>query len=283
MVKTKLKHFILIFMLMVLAFCFCGCSSVTACVITNEDNTIDEFVSITLDTNAILESGRTILEVKNYIYDLSYSKAENMCDDLNSKINTHLFLGVTEETAKILNSYKNGMQVITSTWQDNNLTIGVRYSSPEIYKYYYNIEENTNPQYQIEEHYLYNKVYYYGYSIYVKHFSLYNSVKNDINYNMPELASVGNCELLYTYVTESGREHSDANYVNKVDSKYYHTWVVDENKIDKPIMIYYNIANTGNWIILGVIISLAVCLILLIIGLVISKINRKKLKNNKNN
>jgi len=282
MVKKLFKPISVILMLVIMALTFSACASVRAQVITNADNTIDEVVSISLNAEEILNAGKSIKEVQDYIYKLSYAKADEMCDALNDKINTDLFLGVTEETAEILQTYKNGMEVVKADWQNNQFTIGVRFKNADVYKYYYGItEENNKPKYYAEEHFLYTKIYFYANTMYTKHHALYESVKQQFSLEMPELVAVDNCELLYTYVTESRREHSDADYIQKIGNEYYHTWIVEdaENEI---ITIYYNVANSGIYIIICIAIVLIVTLILLLVGLIITINKRKKLKNNEN-
>ena len=81
-------------------------------------------------------------------------------------------------------------------------------------------------------------------------------------------------QLLYTYKTESRREHSDADYVVEQDGYYYHTWVVDSDNVEKQIMFYYNIANAEIFIVLGIAISIGVGASLIVISQLIKK-NRK--------
>lgn len=282
MVQKLTKPIFLILMLLIMVLTFSACASVRAQVITNADNTIDEIVTIKLDGEQILNAGKSIKEVQDYIYTLAYSKADAMCDRLEEKINNDLFIGVTEETAKILISYRNGMQVVKADWQNNEFSIGVRFASPEIYAYYYGITENNNkPTYYKEEHFLYTKIYFYANTMYTKHHALYESVKFQFSLDMPELVAVDKCELLYTYVTDSRREHSDADFIQKIGNEYYHTWIVEDVDND-IIMIYYNVANSGIYIIICIAIVLIITLILLVVGLIITINKNKNLKNTEN-
>ena len=280
MVKKISKPILLIFMLLIMAFTFSACASVRATIITNEDNTIDEVVTIKLNPEEILSTGESVKEVQDYIYTLSLGVAKAMCDDLNIKIAEDLLLNVNAETELILLSYKNGMNVVKSDWKNNEFTIGIRFNNPDVYKYFYGItEDNNKPLYYKEEHLLYTKIYFYANTMYTKHYSLYENVKKQISLDMPKLADVDDCTLLYTYVTESRREHSDADYVQRINNKYYHTWIVDdaENEI---IQIYYNAANSGIWIIICLFIVLILTLVMLSVVLIMT-INKQK--NNKNN
>ena len=63
--------------------------------------------------------------------------------------------------------------------------------------------------------------------------------------------------------------------VIKQNGEYYHTWIVDKDNIDEPIMLYYNIANPENFILVGLGIVGVVTIILIAIGAVLEK---RKLK-----
>jgi hypothetical protein len=62
--------------------------------------------------------------------------------------------------------------------------------------------------------------------------------------------------------------------VNRVGTKYYHTWVV-ENVETEQILFHYTVANTGAWILVCVGISLIVCGILFIVHFVKNKTKEK--------
>lgn len=284
MAKTQIKKLILIFMLIILAFCFCGCASVNVLTITNLDGSIDEIISVKLDVEAILTEGYTLEEIKTDIYVDATNEINTMIATLNNKIEFDLTRTEDEETIDILNSYKNGMELICSNpiWQDNQITIGVRFKDVNVYKYYYNIVENSKIEYRIEEHFFYDKLYYYANTMYVSHGDLYNKLYLKYSLQYPGLINSETTELNYTFVTDSRRQHSDADYIINSNGNYYHTWVIEKGEINKPIMLYYNVANSGNWIILGIGISLTACLIMLSVGLIIAKIKRKKLKNAEN-
>ena len=89
----------------------------------------------------------------------------------------------------------------------------------------------------------------------------------------PNLTKADN-KLLYTYATESRREHSDANYITYTAGKYYHTWEIDKSNLNQQITIYYILLNRANIIVLCLGISLIVCGVLFVI---VFKLNKKKL------
>ena len=112
--------------------------------------------------------------------------------------------------------------------------------------------------------------------MYVRHHNLYDKVNAYYSTQYPELIANENNELLYTYKTDLRRQHSDADYITKQDGEYYHTWVVDPNNIEEPIMLYYNVANPENWIIISVGITLIATVVLLVVGLIVYFTNSKK-------
>jgi len=91
----------------------------------------------------------------------------------------------------------------------------------------------------------------------------------------PDLINSETNELLYTYKTDLRRQHSDADYITKQDGYYYHTWVVDPNNLDEPIMLYYNIANSENWIIVSLLATLGLTIVLSGVGLGIYFIKKR--------
>lgn len=276
MTKQLFKPLCFILMLIILAFTFSACASVRATTITNEDKTIDELVTIELDEVELVRAGYSVVLLKEDIKTRSLVEAENVCKELNVKIEQHMLLDITDETKEILNSYKNGLSVVYADWQNNSFTIGIRFSSIDVYRYYYNITEDQQIQYYMEEHFFYNKIYYYASTKYVAYNELYNRMNEIYSMSYPDLINSESNELTYTYITESRREHSDADFVNKIDNKYYHTWIIDPKNVDKPVIIYYNVANTGNCILVCLAGTLVLTVILVLIGLIVNK--TKKLK-----
>ena len=280
--NNLIKSIFLVLMLVIVALSFCGCAQVRVMTITNEDNTIDEMVTITIVPETLNEAGyspQQIIELKNDIMIKSQAQAQVMKDDLNEKIFKDLLLTFDNETREVLNSFKDGISVVKSDWRDNTYAIGIRFKNIDVYKYYYDIKENAKTEMQEEEHFFYNKVYYYASTMYVKHQDLYNKVNAYYSSQYPGLINSESNELLYTYKTDLRRQHSDADYITYESGEYYHTWIVDPNNLDEPIMLYYNIANPENWIIVSLLITLGVT-ILLAVGIfgfkLIKKDNKKE-------
>lgn len=275
LINISLKPIFLILILFTV-LTFSACAQVRVMTITNEDDTIDEIVSVILSVEEIESKGYNIKNLKDDIETNSKVQAQQMANQLNNQIMMDLILTHDQDTIQTLNSYKNGIEVIESDWENETYSIGIRFKNIDIYKYYYHIKDNVKTETYIKEHFFYDKVYYYASTMYVKHHDLYDIVSEYYSSQYPGLIETENNELLYTYETDLRRQHSDADYITRQDGKYYHTWVVDSNNIDEPIMLYYNVANPENWILLSLCVTIGVTIILCVIAGVISLTKKKK-------
>lgn len=276
----NLRKILMICLLVVVTISFCACSSVRTMTVTNADGTIDELVYISLDTQALIDADYDNLDIESMQTDITTTamrEASNIVDNFKQSIDDLLAFNFTMDfkTRTDLLNIRDGLEVVTSSWQDNTYVIGLRFSDINVYRYYYNITETTEVQPTNEEHFLYTKVIYSGLNMYVNYSDLYLKLNQEFSAKFPEFIENEN-ELLYTYVTESRREHSDADFITRLDGNYYHTWIVDGNNLGEEITLYYNIANRGNCILLCIGISIVVCGMLLIIGLIVDKHKKKK-------
>ena len=276
----NLRKILMICLLVVVTISFCACSSVRTMTVTNADGTIDELVYISLDTQALIDAGYDNLDIESMQTDITTTamrEASNIVDNFKQSIDDLLAFNFTMDfkTRTDLLNIRDGLEVVTSSWQDNTYVIGLRFSDINVYRYYYNITEEAEVQPTNEEHFLYTKVIYSGLNMYVNYSDLYLRLNQEFSAKYPEFIENEN-ELLYTYVTESRREHSDADFITKLDGNYYHTWIVDGNNLGEEITLYYNIANRGNCILLCIGISILVCGVLLIIGVIVDKHKKKK-------
>ena len=277
----NLRKILMICLLVVVTISFCACSSVRTMTVTNADGTIDELVYISLDTQALIDAGYNNLDIESMQTDITTTamrEASNIVDNFKQSIDDLLAFNFTMDfkTRTDLLNIRDGLEVVTSSWQDNTYVIGLRFNDINVYRYYYNITEEAEVQPTNEEHFLYTKVIYSGLNMYVNYSDLYLKLNQEFSAKYPEFIDSSSNELLYTYVTDLRREHSDADYVTYMDGKYYHTWLVDSENIAEPITLYYNIANRGNCILLCIGISIVVCGVLLIIGLIVDKHKKKK-------
>ena len=278
-IKNSIKSLFLILMLMIVALTFSACAQVRTMTITNVDDTIDVLVTVTIIPQEILNAGYNLSELKLDIETKSEAQAELMKDKLNQKVFVDLMSVADNESRETLNSFKNGIEVIKSEWNNNTYAIGIRFKNIDVYKYYYNISDNTKTEMQTEEHFFYDKVYYYASTMYVKHHDLYDSINDYYSTKYSSLVNSETNKLMYTYKTNLRRQHSDADYITYEKGEYYHTWVVDPQNLDEPIMLYYNIANPENWIIVGICITLAVTVVLIVVGLILN-LNKKQNDSN---
>lgn len=276
MVKTNLKRIISILLLLMVAICFSACSQVTVMTVTNEDGTIDELVSVTLDRGIIAESGENYDAIHEDIELCGFNEAKQIVYQFNNKLETDKFLA-TKETYEILSSFNNGVTVVGNKWQDDTYTIGVRFKNIDVYRYYYGISEEVEVQTTTEKHFLYDKVSYRAYTMYVSRGDLYNRLS--AYFSKYDAFNVEDTELVYTYVTDSSRQHSDADYIIRQQGKFYHSWVVDET--NEVVTFYYNIANRTNWIIVCIGIALLLTIFISIIAIIKNNLNKSKI--NKNN
>ncbi|MBR6778555.1 MAG: hypothetical protein IKM43_00160 [Clostridia bacterium] len=275
MTKSKSKILIFILLLFIVATCFCGCASVNVMTQQNDDGTIDELVYVTLNTDAIQSAGKSVELLKLDVDTEGKKQIDLIIEKFENKI---MFdkLHATEEAKVVLNSYVGGITPVKSQWQDNTCAIGIRFKSIEVYRYYYGITGNETITMQVEKHFLYNKMYYYAYSMYADYSVVYSNLENIFSTKYPDLVDNQNNQTLYTFVTSSRRQHSDANFVTSEGGKYYHTWILDDDNLDKPVMLYYNVANRGNCILICIGASVIVCGIILGVGLLIEKNKKKK-------
>ena len=274
MVKSKIKNFIIIFLLL-MTVCLSACSEVRAMTMTNEDGTIDELVYVSLNQEEIENSGYSLNEIKQRIETSSMNEANRIVSSFNLRIQIALSTTTDDETRQVLQSYYDEIAIVGNSWEENTYVIGLRYKNINVYRYYYNITEANTGYSDIDEHFFYNTVYYNSTNLYADYHDLYDRLTSYYSSYYPDLIDSENNQLLYTYVTDLHREHSNADYISKIDGLYYHTWVIDQNDIDENIVIYYNLANQANCILICIAIAVGICAVLGIIALIINK-KRKK-------
>lgn len=274
-IKVLNKSIIVVMLLLCVTLCFSACAQVRVMTITNVDDTIDELVTVTIDYDAVVSAGYDFNELKLDIETKSKAQAQTMVDKLNQKVQLDMLV-VDDKSKEILNTYYDGLSVVSSKWENNVYAIGVRFKNIDVYKYYYGITEQTKTEFQVEEHFFYNKLFYYASTMYVKHHNLYETVHEYYTNEYPNLIDSETNELLYTYKTDLRRQHSDADYITKQNGEYYHTWIVDPNNLDEPIMLYYNVANPESYILVAFGITAGITFILFGVGLVMNQIKKKK-------
>lgn len=270
------KKVLLVILLFVIAFTFSACSSVRSMTVENSNGTIDEIVSVTLDRNEILNKGYNsadIILMKKDITEKAEEKANQLILAFRYRIKALPFADV-------------GLDVVKSKWENDTFVIGLRFDSLSIYQLYYGIEPNQPSDAIKTEKFLYTKHEYIRNTKFFAYRSLYNELKTYFSEQYPKCVNNDSNELLYTYISDTSRLKSDADYVTKENGKFYHTWVVDADNLDSTISMYYRIANRGNWLILCVITTLMFSCLLLLIALIVTlykKNRRKKIIAQENN
>lgn len=274
MVRTKIQRVIFVLLLLLVAILFSACSQVTIMTVSNDDGTIDELVSVNLDRDKILDKGYDIDIIKRDIERASVNEAKQIVYQFNSQVQSDMILNLNPEAQLILASYMNGIDVIGNKWEEDSYHIGIRFKNIDVYRYYYGITEAVAPTMETEEHFLYDKVSYKSYTMYVNYTELYNRLNIYFTSKYPEF-NLTDTQLVYTYVSDSGRQHSDADYIVRSQGKYYHSWVVEDG--GKIINFYYKVANRSNWILVCITISLGITLIVGIVALINNKLKKKKI------
>ncbi len=280
----KFSKLALLLLIFVSIFCLSACSEVRVMMVTNDDGTIDEMVYISIDNEEVAKCGYDINTMKLDIRTYAIDEAEKFNTELNIKITADLLISTNPEVKKILNSYIDGIDPIISEWKNNTFMIGVRFKTEEIYRYFYNISDNIKLEPKIEESFWYNKVTYTAYTMYAKHSSLYNRINTRFTLKYKDIPLTESSKLMYTYVTDKRRQHSNADFITRDADKYYHTWIVDRDDTDMTIELYYNIANKDNWIVLAILSTAIISCVITIVGIIIYLIKNKYInKNIKNN
>lgn len=270
-----MKKLLILILLCTMIFSLTACSEIRVMNRSNDDGTIDELVFVSLNVEKVLEKGLNIEEIKLDIRNNSLAEANGFVDALNAKIDIDIMVMNDQESINLLNSYKDGITTIVEEWQDNKFLIGIRFKNENVYKYFYNITDDTKVEPKIEKHFFFNKLTYYGNTMYIRHYALYESVKDYYTHMYPEFIFTDDVKLSYTYVTDLRRQHSNADHIQYKSGKYYHTWGVDINNIDERIELYYNIANKSNCILFCIGITFAITIIISAVAIIMHFVKNK--------
>ena len=274
MKKFHKKLIILSVLLFLIIPIFSACAKVRSMMLINDDGTVEEIVQVELNQTQIEQAGYSYLDVVKDVERVANNQINTMINHLNEKVDLDLLVLADEDSKETLTAYKNGIEK-TVNKESGKIFISAKFKSVEVYKYYYNIKNANKVEMNTEKHFFYDKVYYYSNTSFLKHCELFNALKDYFSLKYPDIANMSENELLYTYKTDSRREHSDADYVKRDGLNYYHTWVVDSNDVDKQIMFYYNIANSEVFILIGIGLAIVCFTIMVLINFIIKKKNRK--------
>lgn len=263
-----------VLLLMIISLCFGGCATINLGTITNTDGSIDEIVSVVLDVDAVIEAGENPTLVKNKIQQKGLENATKIYDKFILDIQVDINFSLDEQRIAVLKKYRDGLKIIGNVWQDDIYKIGIRFPSEYAYNYFYNIQDTASTP-KLTEHFFYTKVEYDGLSKFCRYGNLQTELTYEFNNEFKNLANVEPV-LTYTLETELRRQHSNADLIQKINNKYYHTWIIEQN--DEVLTLYYNVAKPTSFMIVSFVITLSLCVVLLIVAIII-KANKKHNKN----
>ncbi len=278
--KTKIFPIIALMLLLFGVMCFSACADISANLIIYPDKTIDELVVVNLEEEKIKELNIDLNSFKKEISDTALSETKKLLDEFNNKIYNDI-LDADEYKKAILISFLDGVKVVNNKWENNIYSIGLRFKDSDVYNYFYSDNALAKFTESVEKHFLYTKIIYTGVDTFSKHSQLTSRITAYFNLKYPDMMTSENT-LKYTRVTDLRREHSNADFVQKYNGNYYHTWLINLDE-SKPIIVSYNIANKTNCILVCLGVSIVVCGLMAMVGLILSKTKKSNYNKNKLN
>lgn len=267
--KSNFKFITLSIILLLICFTLSGCAQVNFITYLNSNGTINEYVYLVLDSNALMTHGYNPLEVKNSIRLNSQNIANNLLTEYQSKLAAAY--SRQEISLQEFNEFNNGVAVIEHNWENDEYIIGLQFENATVYRQYYRLLDSQSSKTSFEnskiiEKAFYTKTYYYGSTGY-SDYSIFNSIYNYYTQTVFHDISPQEASLNYSYAVNSSRFHSNADSVSMdINGNYLHTWNVNPEE-EREIYFYTITANRSMWIIVCLIIGLTISLILCIIGL----------------
>lgn len=273
-----LKNFkiLLLMFVCILAVMLSGCAEFRTMTVTNSDGSIDQLIYVSLDRQKIEQSEYTMIEIKAEVQQTAKTELSKIILNMKNKAQNDIMLTTDLETIEILQNYISSLVIVGDKWEQDTYVIGLRYGDQDSYKYFNNITTQSSKP-VIEKHFFYNKVIMQGYSMYASKGQAINELQTTMNIKYPNLINSEN-QYLYTYTSELRRLHSNADFITKHDNLYYHTWKITST--DQVITLYYNVANSYNFIFVGIGISVGISVVLSIITIFINKRKRNLTQNN---
>lgn len=263
-------------MLILLCFCLCGCANVNFVTYHNDDGSIYEYVNLTIDDQTLLDHGYNPDIVKLEIKTNSHIEANALINQYQTKL-TLEYQNQSISSDEYSKLY-DGIKILEEDWNNGKYLIGLNFEDSTTYKKYYKLLNNStfNSNTKKIEKLFYTKTYYYGTTNYGD-YSIFNRIYNYYSNTMFATIAPQETTLNYSYSVSTRRFHSDADKV-QLDSNgnYIHTWKVNPEQPARNIYFYTISANRSMWIIVCIGVSIIVCAILVIIGI----IKYKKSKNN---
>lgn len=194
-----------------------------------------------------------------------------------ANIQSQLSLPFSAEYKDALSQMMNAVQISWPEWDEDTdeFFVQIVFENETSYLWFYNVVEKNFKQTSTTKQWLYYTIHYTGSSNYIKSVGLYGLLSDSISLAtiFPEILD---SQLTYSYLTQSGRYHSNADTTKHATDGYVHTWNVTDE--DRVIEFSLNIAKRQNWYILAIIIGLSCTLVLGIVALVVVLIKHNKRK-----
>lgn len=259
-----IKKYLILILLISVTIAFSACSTTRLITKQNADGTVDELVYITIDKAETQKLGEDYYSIRTTAEDIARTTAIKLAVEYNA---SHVVN---------VNSHQLAVQLIDVVWyEEDSFVVGLRFLNSAVYKEFYGIDSSGEATLEKEKHFLYTKLYQTGSTVYALNQNLATQIYQQIYEKYPNLTKADN-KLLYTYMADSRREHSDADYVTHTAGKYYHTWEIDKSNLKQQITIYYILLNRGVIILLCLGASLIVCCLLCLIVFIKNKNKQKQ-------
>ncbi len=264
--RSKLKMFTFILMLISICFCLAGCSQVEYTTYINDNGTIDEYLTISLDSNTLTKHGFNIEVEKLNIQTFAQDTVKNLIAEYEQKLLQDY--NQTNITSEEYENYTQTITLIEQPWQNNTYVIGIQFANRGAYNKYYQLLNTSGQSYSNEEIIkkpFYTKTYYYRVSNYAK-YGLFAHINEYYSTRYNSISE--KTTLKYSYMVPSRRFHSNADEIS-VDSNgnYIHTWNIESTNLDKQLYFYTTKANAGFWVSICIVISVTITTILCTIAI----------------
>ncbi len=227
-------------------FLCCSCAEIQNLTILNDNGTIDEMVYVSVDKQTLESKGCNYQHTKDLIAEKSMLSAQKICNEFEWQLDLEIDFAEDVETKMFLTSLKGGVNPVVKDWQDEIYVIGLRFKNSNVYRHFYGITSGERKIDEVEKHFLYTKVIYYGLSSYAdsRFTNLYNSLAEEFNTEFAgKFVDLQDTKLYFTYTTTEHREHSDADVIFKAGDKYYHTWEIVKNTEAQHGEDFYQVLN----------------------------------------
>ena len=264
--KIKLKSCLLVLIFISICFCLAGCSQVSFTTSINDNGTVDECLTITLDEHLLRDNNFNVEVEKLNIKIFAKTTANNLITEYKQKLRQDL--DKENITLEEYNNFSKSISCVEHDWQNNVYIIGLQFANSQSYTKYYQLLNTTNTKYSSEktiEKALYTKTYYYQVSHYAR-YGLFGQIHQYYSNRYGNISQ--NSTLQYNYIVSSKRFHSNADVVTADNNgNYIHTWNIPSDNLDRQLYFYTKKANAGMWVTISITISLAITTILCIIAI----------------